>query len=275
MNYRQVLLPFAITTLVCLPPGSAQDSTSDKKGSLEAEEQALGRILASEIERDKGLVDDPVMLAFLHTIAADLAHASAMNRPLSIKILNRRELDAFALPGALFFINSETLLLAQNEAEWAGLLAHLIAHITAGHGRQAVQTLPGRQPIPLWFLGSWRGLCLRISPHPNEMWLVARSPSREREEEADWLGIRYAHEAGYDPSGLTDFFGRVSAAGDGQAYTASERVAQQIQRYLETNADYLLSTAEFNDAQTRLRAFPPTIPADPPILWSQDRATPN
>jgi predicted Zn-dependent protease len=103
--------------------------------SLE-KEIALGKQLAQEVERQAKIIDDPVIAEYVNRIGQNLVRNSDAKVPFTIKVLDTEEVNAFALPGGFFFVNSGLILKADSESELAGVMAHEIAHVAARHGRQ-------------------------------------------------------------------------------------------------------------------------------------------
>src|SRR5271169_5238852 len=107
--------------------------------SLE-KEIALGKQLAQEVERQAKIIDDPVIAEYVNRVGQNLVRNSDAKVPFTIKVLDAEEVNAFALPGGFFFVNSGLILKADNEAELAGVMSHEIAHVAARHGtRQATR----------------------------------------------------------------------------------------------------------------------------------------
>src|SRR3984885_9469521 len=101
-------------------------------------EIALGKQMAQEVERQAKIVDDPVVAEYVNRIGQNLVRNSDAKVPFTIKVIDSEEINAFALPGGFFFVNTGILLNADNEAEMAGVMAHEIGHVAARHGtRQA------------------------------------------------------------------------------------------------------------------------------------------
>src|SRR5437879_4110558 len=101
--------------------------------SLE-KEIALGKQLAQEVQRQSKLVDDPIIAEYVNRIGQNLVRNSDAKVPFTIKVLDAEEVNAFALPGGFFFVNSGLILKAESEAELAGVMSHEIAHVAARHG---------------------------------------------------------------------------------------------------------------------------------------------
>src|ERR1700730_12621857 len=101
--------------------------------SLE-KEMALGKQLAQEVERQAKIIDDPVIAEYVSRLGQNLVRNSDAKVPFTIKVLDSEEVNAFALPGGFFFVNSGLILKAESESELAGVMAHEIAHVAARHG---------------------------------------------------------------------------------------------------------------------------------------------
>src|SRR6201994_2864310 len=122
-------------------------------------EIALGKQMAQEVERQAKIVDDPIVAEYVNRIGQNLVRNSDAKVPFTIKVIDSEEINAFALPGGFFFVNTGILLNADNEAEMAGVMAHEIAHVAARHGtRQATRgTLIQMATIPAIMMGGWVG----------------------------------------------------------------------------------------------------------------------
>src|SRR6202789_3773325 len=130
--------------------------------SLE-KEIAIGKQLAQEVERQAKIIDDPIIAEYVNRVGQNLVRNSDAKVPFTIKVLDTEEVNAFALPGGFFFVNSGLILKAESEAELAGVMAHEIAHVAARHGtRQATKgQLINYGSIPLIFMGGWTGYSIR------------------------------------------------------------------------------------------------------------------
>ncbi len=97
-------------------------------------EIALGKQMAQEVERQARIVDDPIIAEYVNRIGQNLVRNSDAKVPFTIKVIDSEEMNAFALPGGFFFVNTGMMVKADNEAEMAGVMAHEIAHVAARHG---------------------------------------------------------------------------------------------------------------------------------------------
>ena len=272
------LLTFVLAAAIAGTPSFAKDKKKDPeeignrdvgKGvnfySLE-KEIALGKQLAQEVERQAKIIDDPVIAEYVNRVGQNLVRNSDAKVPFTIKVLDSEEINAFALPGGFFFVNSGLILKADNEAELAGVMAHEIAHVAARHGtRQATRgTIINYASIPLIFMGGWTGYAIRQGAG-LAIPLGFLTFSRGFESEADLLGLEYLYKTGYDPTSFVDFFEKIQSLEKRKPGTLSKvfsthpmtddriKTAQKnIAEILKSKPEYVVNTSEFNDVKSRL-----------------------
>jgi predicted Zn-dependent protease len=233
--------------------------------SLERE-IALGKQLAQEVERQAKIIDDPIIAEYVSRVGQNLVRNSDAKVPFTIKVLDSEEVNAFALPGGFFFVNSGLMLKAESEAELAGVMSHEIAHVAARHGtRQATRgDLANIATIPLIFMGGWAGYAIRQGAG-LAIPLGFLQFSQAFEREADYLGLQYMYKAGYDPTAFVDFFEKIQTLEKRKPGSLSKvfsthpmtdtriKAAQdEIQKILAPKPEYVVSTSEFNDVKNRL-----------------------
>src|SRR5208282_1602365 len=100
--------------------------------SLETEIR-MGKQYAMQVENSVKLVQDPVVNEYVNRIGQNLVRNSDAKVPFTIKVIDSDEINAFALPGGFFYVNSGLILAADNESELAGVMAHEISHVCARH----------------------------------------------------------------------------------------------------------------------------------------------
>jgi predicted Zn-dependent protease len=236
--------------------------------SLERE-ISLGKSLAQEVERSSKLIDDPVVTEYVNRVGQNLVRNSDARVPFTIKVIDSDEVNAFALPGGFFYVNSGLILRAQEESELAGVMAHEISHVTARHGTKNATKgeLMQLATIPLILLGPggwagygiYQGLNLAIP-------VTYLKFSRDAEREADFLGLQYMYKAGYDPNSYVTFFERIQADEKRRPGTipkvfsthppTPERIEnsqKEIARILPARQEYIVTTSEFDSVKSRLR----------------------
>jgi predicted Zn-dependent protease len=237
--------------------------------SLE-KEIALGKGLAQQVEKQAKIINDPVISEYVNRVGQNLVRNSDAKVPFTIKVIDSEEVNAFALPGGFFFVNSGLILKAESEAELAGVMAHEIAHVAARHGtKQATRgEIANLATIPLIFMGGgWTtyGIYQAASVLVPIGFLKF---SRGFESEADMLGLEYMYKAGYDPTAFVDFFEKIETLEKRKPGTMAKvfsthpmtddriKSAQKnIQEILTAKPEYVVTTSEFNDVKSRLLAM--------------------
>ncbi len=235
--------------------------------SLE-KEIGLGKQLAQQVERHSKIVDDPIIAEYVNRVGQNLVRNSDSKVPFTIKLIDDRTVNAFALPGGFFFVNSGLFLRAESEAELAGVMAHEIAHVAARHGtKQATKgQILNLATIPLIFMGGWTGYGIR-SAAGFAIPIGFIRFTRKAEEEADLLGLQYLYKAGYDPTSFIDFFEKMQADEKRKPGTISKLFSSHpphesrikksqklIDQLLPNKPEYVVSTSEFLDVKNRLVA---------------------
>ncbi len=233
-------------------------------------EVAIGRQYATEIDKSAKLLTDPVVTEYVNRLAQNIARNSDLQVPLTVKVLNIPDINAFALPGGFMYVNSGLLAAAEEEAEVAGVISHEVAHVAARHwaSQMTKSTLLQYAMIPLIFTPMSYPVYVGVSQGMNiGIPLTFLKFSRSAESEADFLGLQYMHKAGYDPNAYVAFFGRIideqrrtpgstpSIFSDhpmtGDRIIKSEETIKEV---LPKKDSYLVSTSEFDDVRNRLLA---------------------
>src|SRR6266550_1661636 len=216
--------------------------------SLE-KEIGLGKQLAQEVERSSKMIDDPVVTEYVNRVGQNLVRNSDAKVPFTIKVIDSDEVNAFALPGGFFYVNSGLILRAQEESELAGVMAHEISHVCARHGTKNATKgeLMQLATIPLILLGpgGWAGYGIYQGLN---------------------LAIQYMYKTGYDPNSYVTFFERIQADEKRRPGTIPkvfsthpptperiENTQKEIARILPARQEYIVTTSEFDTVKARLR----------------------
>ncbi|MBI2815984.1 MAG: M48 family metalloprotease [Acidobacteria bacterium] len=236
--------------------------------SLE-KEIALGKSMAQQVEQQSRLVEDPVVAEYVNRVGQNLVRNSDAQVPFTIKVIDADEVNAFALPGGFFYVNSGLILAAESEAELAGVMAHEIAHVAARHGtRNASKAeLANWLSLPLIFLGGPAGFGAR-SLAGVLIPMKFLQFSRGAEREADFLGLQYLYKSGYDPLAFTDFFEKIQAKEKSRPGTLAKAFSthpltpdritasqHEIKTILPPKSEYVVTTSEFAQVSDRLRVI--------------------
>lgn len=233
--------------------------------SLEGQIQ-MGKAYSQQVEQSSKIIKDPVITEYINRIGQNLVRNSDSQVPFTIKVLDSDSVNAFALPGGFFYVNSGLILAADNEAELAGVMAHEIAHVAACHvARQNTRgQLMNLASIPLIFVGGGIGYAAQ-NLAGLALPMTFLKFSRGFEAQADYLGVEYMYKSGYDPQAFTAFFEKVQAMEKKKPGTLAkafdthpqtpDRLAksqQEINTLLPPEPQYKLDTSEFEDVKARL-----------------------
>ena len=233
--------------------------------SLETETR-IGREYAQVVDSSVKLVQDPMVTEYVNRVGQNIVRNSDAKLPFTIKVIDASEINAFALPGGFFYINSGLILAAAEEAELAGVMAHEVAHVAARHAmRQMTRSnLANIASIPLIFVGGGIGYAARSAAGLG-LPMTFLKFSRGFEEEADYLGLQYMYKTGYDPQSFMSFFEKIQATEKKKPGTLSKifashppiesriaRAQNQIDTKLPARSEYVVTRSEFDEVRARL-----------------------
>ena len=230
---------------------------------------AMGKQYAQQVESTVKLIQDPVVTEYVNRVGQNLVRNSDAQVPFTIKVIDADDINAFALPGGFFYVNSGLILAADEEAELAGVMAHEIAHVAACHAaRQNTRgNIMNMASIPLIFVGGGIGYA-GYEAAGLALPLTYLHFTRNFESEADYLGLQYMYKSGYDPQAFIAFFEKVQAqekkkpgtlakafATHPQTPDRIEKSQEEISKILPARPQYVVSTSEFDEVKARLAAI--------------------
>ena len=236
--------------------------------SIEKQVQ-MGKQFAAQVESSVKLINDSTVTEYVNRIGQNLVRNSDAKVPFTIKVIDSDEVNAFALPGGFFYVNSGLVLAADNESELAGVMAHEIAHVAACHAarEQTRGQLANLASIPLIFVGGGLGYGV-YSAASIALPMTFLRFSRGFETEADYLGLQYLYKSGYDPQSFIAFFEKLKAqekkkpgflskafSTHPQTPDRIEKSQQEIAHLLPARQEYVEDTSEFEDVKARLAAI--------------------
>lgn len=229
----------------------------------------MGKQYATQIEASLKMVTDPTINEYVNRVGQNLVRNSDAKVPFTIKVVDSDVINAMALPGGFFYVNSGLILAADNEAELAGVMAHEIAHVAARHTTRQMTRAQflNYASLPLIFVGGGIGLAAREAAGIGIPMTFLKF-SRAFEAEADYLGIQYMYKAGYDPNEFVNFFEKIQAeekkkpgsmakvfADHPQTPDRITKSQEEIATILPAKDQYIETTSEFNDMKARLAAI--------------------
>ena len=228
----------------------------------------VGKQYSMEIEKSAHLVTDPVIVEYVNRVGQNLVKNSDAKVPFTIKVIDSDEINAMALPGGFFYVNSGLIMNCDEEAELAGVMAHEISHVIAHHAARQQTKMNYAQiasiPLIIMTQGSYTGYGI-YEASQLAIPLSFLKFSRMDESEADYLGVQYMYKSGYDPQSFVTLFEKLDALekhkpgtlakafsdhpATGSRITAAE---DEIATILPARPEYIVTTSEFDDVKARL-----------------------
>ncbi len=267
-NFGKSFAVFAlIWTMMMLPTASlAQTRVELPKNRYKIQDDVkIGREAAQQVERQFPVLNDYEATRYVQNVGARLVRGipQQFQQPAfnyEFKIVNARDINAFALPGGPMYVNRGMIEAARSEGEMAGVMAHEIAHIALRHGTSQAT----KQSSPLNQIGTI-GLILggailggqtgaQLGALGAQAWMTTYS--RDYERQADILGSQIMARAGYDPHDLANMFRTIeqqSGGNRGPEWLSSH--PNPGSRYETINREAQLLRVSSNQATQDSRAF--------------------
>lgn len=175
------------------------------------EEVQMGHELSTEVEKEFKIYRNAEVAAYVQSVGDKVVRVcDRRDIEYHFAVIEKDELNAFAMPGGYIYIYSGLMKDLDDEAQLAAVLAHEVGHVTARHSTERLTAIYGYQLLASLVLGEdpsfWAGLVADIFSTTGML-----AYSRKNEYEADRLGATYASTAGYSPGGMTDLLGKLNA----------------------------------------------------------------
>jgi len=265
MNARQRSFRFAAMVLIAMlavPQGAfARFEDTAKPGwDMYSKQQDIqaGQQAAAQVPKQMPLVKDAAINSYVEHLGARLAAHAPEQWPFSFKVVNQKEINAFALPGGPIFVNLGTIQAADNEAELAGVIAHEMSHVILRHSthmasQQALAS--GGLALLGGLLGGRGGAGGSIAGLVAQLGVgsVFLHYSRNAEQQADLMGTDIMHDSGFNPMEMAHFFQKLEEQGGSQApqflsdhpnpgnrveYVSAEAKTLQPMQYSQDSAEF-------------------------------------
>ncbi len=215
----RAVLALWVAVALLTTAGAAYGQLGALFGFTEEQELELGRQASVQIEQKLTLLEDPNVVRYVDDLGRKLVAVSGRSDiPYTFKVVDGKEVNAFALPGGYVYVFRGLIQAADYESELAGVMAHELGHVVARHG---LEQLKRAQLIGLGaavfgqILGGGREAGQGPSVAELAINLVGTgaylSYSREAEAEADRLGVRILYDAGYEPSSFVTFLEKLES----------------------------------------------------------------
>ena len=250
--------------------------TPPKNKYTPAQDVKLGQQAAKEVEQQLPLLRDDGIESFMDRIGRRLVQVipSEMEHRefrYSFKVINVREINAFALPGGPMYVNRGMIQAAAVEGEVAGVMAHELSHVILRHGTAGATK---QQPFEI---GAMAGAIAGAIIGGDLGQVVAQGTqfglgtyflrySREYEKQADLLGVQLMARAGYNPLDLMHMFQTIEKqgrGGGGPQFMSDHPNPGNREAYIKQEASHLRiegqagDSREFARAQDSLRSMSP------------------
>lgn len=216
-------------------------------------ERRIGEAFLRQLHANLPIAEDVLVQYYVEQHMQSLAQHAQMHEALqSIIVVDNPEINAFAAPGGIVGINLGLLLYAQDIHEYSSVVAHEFAHISQRHFARGIEE---RQASSVPMLASMIAALLVGAAGGGEAGMAAMSAaqaagqsnqlrfSRERESEADRVGLNTMRRANLDPNAMSRMFERMQ-----NAYRFTSRPPE----FLLTHP---LSETRISDARNQAREF--------------------
>ena len=274
--FRGRLLKAAVVLTVTASLAVAQTRiTAPRNKYTPAQDVELGQQAAKEVERQLPLLRDDGIESFVDRIGRRLVQVMPPQMEhrefrYSFKLINVREINAFALPGGPMYINRGMIQAARVEGEVAGVMAHELSHVMLRHGTAGATKA---QPFEI---GAIAGAIVGAIIGGNVGGVVSQGTqfglgtfflrySREYEKQADLLGVQLMARAGYNPLDLVHMFQTIEkqGGGGGPQFLSDHPNPGNREAYIKEEASHLRvegqagDSREFARVRDRLRSMSP------------------
>ncbi|HEY6351540.1 MAG TPA: M48 family metalloprotease [Candidatus Angelobacter sp.] len=246
------------------PPAAGEDFPAGNWKSP-GNEIKIGRYYAVQTEQNQRLLQDRAANDYVNGITRDLARACDAPFPISVKIIEREDVGALALPGGFLFITTGFVSAAEDEAELAAAIAHQMAHSCAHQFVRGMTSKEFRkittQPGIIY---GWKSFLAFGGNAGSVLPPFIQDFPPEFEAEADVLALQYLHQAGYDPSALLTLFARLDALKKTDSDLVPNAFASHLQapgrvqkarrrsKSLPRKDQYIVNSSEFDTVRARL-----------------------
>jgi hypothetical protein len=241
----------------------------------------VGQQAAAQVQKELPLLNDAAVEEYVAGIGQRLVRVipPEYQHPefrYSFRVVNQKEINAFALPGGPMFVNRGMIEAAHDEGEIAGVMAHELSHVILRHGTaQATKATK-------YEVGAVAGQILGAIVGGAAGSIIAQGSnfgistyfmkfSREYESQADILGVQLMARAGYNPQSMANMFRTLAAQGGGAGGpewlsdhpnpgNREQRMIQEA-KLLNATGNPSGNTAEFQRVQARLKGMSPALTA--------------
>jgi beta-barrel assembly-enhancing protease len=188
-----------------------------------SDEVSIGQSMSKEVESQNKVIADPVVENYINGLGQKLAGVSdRTDLQYHFKVLDSKDINAFACPGGFIYVYSGLLKTIDNEAQLASVMAHEIGHVVARHSVKRLQQVLGIQVLLSIALGQSSEIIQQAVS--TGVGVILQGYSRDNEYEADYDGALYMTNAGYNPQGMIQLFQKLVEMEKGGNTTALDKL---------------------------------------------------
>lgn len=178
-------------------------------------EKMIGEKVFREVQKQMPVLQNPWLEDQLVSVFSHILSQTKLGQPIGLVIINDSQINAFAVPGGLFAINTGMVTSARNMDEVAGVMAHEVAHVSQRHYSRSQETFKGQGLLTLAGLLVGALVASQADGDVGTAVMLGSQAalmdkqlnySRNQEREADRIGMQYMYTAGYNPQSMADFF---------------------------------------------------------------------
>lgn len=181
----------------------------------EQKETKVGEKVYRKVHRQLPVLKNPWLEDQLLYVFSNILSQTQLSAPIGLVILNDPQINAFAVPGGLFALNTGLIASAKNIDEVAGVMAHEVAHVTQRHYSRSQETFKGQGLLALAGLIAGVAIASQADGEAGTAVILGTQAalmdqqltySRNQEREADRIGMQLMYSAGYNPQSMADYF---------------------------------------------------------------------
>lgn len=216
------------------------------------QERLIGEKVYRQIHRQMPLLENIWLEDQMMSIFSHILSQSQLGEPIALLLVNDPQINAFAVPGGLFAINTGLIHSAKNMGDIAGVMAHEVAHVSQRHYSRSKEAFKGQRLLALAGILVGAAVASQDAEAGTAVMMGTQSMlldkqlsySREQEREADRIGMQYLYSAGYDPHHMANFF------------ETMQRKSPQIGYLPEFWLTHPLTSERISEARLRANQFP-------------------
>ncbi|WP_434279616.1 M48 family metalloprotease [Acinetobacter sp. CE-15] len=178
-------------------------------------EKTIGEKVYRQVQQQMPVLQDPWLEDQFMLVFSKILSQTQLSQPVGLVVIKDAQINAFAVPGGMFALNSGMITASSNMDEVASVMGHEIAHVTQRHYSRSQEAFKGQGLLALAGIIVGAALASKADGDIGGAVMMGTqaalmdkqlSYSRNQEREADRIGMQFMYGAGYDPESMADFF---------------------------------------------------------------------